>query len=372
MQDDADREHLLKEKTELLDAILECTPDGIVACDREANFLVFNRAAENMIGVGAIDINVERWSESYGCYSDEGETPLSTSELPLVRALSGKEVNGLEVFIRNERNQTGTWLSCNGSPISKEGSGQEGALVVFRDITSFKRAREAARLRDELIITIVHDLKNALAAAELNLPPLLDGAFGPVSDKQAAVISGIKRMNEDLWTMAKSVLELFRYEDREALGFEIIDAASVIEPVVRLLSGFAESHRVNVEWQAPDEHLEIRADPLALGHVINNLIHNAIKFSPENGRVTVLLSSDSTMAHIAVSDSGPGMSEAVRANLFGRQRALESGASDKTSTGLGLYLCRRIVDAHGGKLSASSGHGWGSTFTVSLALAETT
>jgi PAS domain S-box-containing protein len=123
----------------LLRDILNSLTDGVVVADTSGRFIHFNRAAEQLLGLGLIGASVADWSSLHGCYRDDGVTPLPPSELPLARAIVGETTRDFPVFIRNANVPDGIWLSINAAPIRDEAGRLVGGVAVFRDVTAQRR-----------------------------------------------------------------------------------------------------------------------------------------------------------------------------------------------------------------------------------------
>src|SRR5262249_46015805 len=156
---------------------------------------------------------------------------------------------------------------------------------VVRDISAEKQAQELARQRDAFVFTLVHDLKNGIAATDINLNLLLSQRLGELSDKQRKLMSQIVRNNEDLWDMAENLLKLYRYENKQHLDFEKVDLTPSVKRSVSQAQNFAESRDVQIDCNIPDKLTEVIADQTAFSHVVSNLLHNAVKFSPTKSEV---------------------------------------------------------------------------------------
>jgi PAS domain S-box-containing protein len=145
----------------LLTSIFESLTDGVIVADHAGRFVFFNRAAEEILGLGPISANPGEWPRAYGCYLPDKTTPHPPERLPLARALRGEHVYDAEIYIRNEVRASGAWISVNSSPLIDESGGVYGGVVVFRDITQrrenyaiVRRLHEAVeRTADSVFIT---------------------------------------------------------------------------------------------------------------------------------------------------------------------------------------------------------------------------
>lgn len=141
------------ERASLLEAAVQQVAEGVIIVDREGRFLLWNPAAEAMIGLGPVDSMPADWSSVYGCYRPDGVTPYPSEELPLARAIRGEHVEEAEVFIRNPRVPGGVWLSVNSRPLRGADGALAGGVVVFRDVTAHRRSQNLVRQLTEAIDT---------------------------------------------------------------------------------------------------------------------------------------------------------------------------------------------------------------------------
>src|SRR5437879_3704498 len=139
-----------RRQKELLQLILGSIADGVVVADANGKFLLFNAAAEQVVGVGATDTTPDQWSDRYGTYLPDTATPYPSNELPLVRAMRGENVDAVELFIRNAKVPDGRLLSITGRPLRGEDGTLRGGVVVLHDITERKREIGRASCRERV------------------------------------------------------------------------------------------------------------------------------------------------------------------------------------------------------------------------------
>jgi sigma-B regulation protein RsbU (phosphoserine phosphatase) len=136
---DASRNGLGGSQPRLLQDVVDSIPDGVVVADRNGRFLHFNPAAERILGLGPLGVPVADWSLAYGCFCEDGVTPLPSDELPLARAMRGDTVFDFPLFVRNRCVPEGVWLSIDASPLKDDTGALIGGIVVFRDVTEKRR-----------------------------------------------------------------------------------------------------------------------------------------------------------------------------------------------------------------------------------------
>ena len=172
----------------ILESVLGNMTEGVIVADRDGRFVMFNPAAERMVGIGSSDTQPNQWTSHYGVYLPDRKTPYPTETLPLVRAIHGEATENDEMFIRNPNKQDGVWLGVRGTPLKDKDGGVIGGLIVTRDITQDKWVEEAAKelnaTREEM--KIAERIQRQFFPAHA---PDLDGTeIGGAS--QAAVVTG--------------------------------------------------------------------------------------------------------------------------------------------------------------------------------------
>lgn len=135
-------ERTLLDQKRLLESILNCMSDGVVVADLAGRFTIFNPAAEQTLGIGMVETDVEQWASQYGVFQPDQATLFPSERLPLARAIRGENVDDVEMFIRNVGRPEGAWLRVSGRPLLDEHDRPCGGVVVFRDISERKRAEE--------------------------------------------------------------------------------------------------------------------------------------------------------------------------------------------------------------------------------------
>ena len=159
------REDLAKH-ARLLQSMLDNMGDGVVVADEAGKFLVFNRAAEHILGLGPIEGEPREWSERYSVFLPDQTTLFPSEQLPLARAIRGEEVDAAELFVRNPKQKEGSWITVNARPLKDAEGLARGGVVVFQDVTRRKRAEEAMRLSEQNLAITLDSIGDAVIATD--------------------------------------------------------------------------------------------------------------------------------------------------------------------------------------------------------------
>ena len=244
-----------------------------------------------------------------------------------------------------------------------------GRLWLFHDVTD---AHRVARFRDELVSTVSHELRTPLTSILGALTLLGEGKLGSLPEDAATLVDIALRNGRQLLLLVNDLLDLDKAEaQRLDIAPRPSDLSLLLADAIVRARPFAQRHGATVMLDAPYDAPTASVDPDRMLQVAGNLISNAIKFSPEGGRVTVSLARHAGGWRIGVTDEGPGVPPAFRDQLFTRfARGEQRPRGGTTGTGLGLAISKAIVEAHGGTIALDAQAGPGATFHVDLPAAE--
>jgi two-component system, OmpR family, phosphate regulon sensor histidine kinase PhoR len=344
-------------------AILETVSVGLLLVDADGTYSSWNRRQQELLDIAFPDGHGGRAGQSGFVYDAEQQHALTFEQFPCARATEGggEEFDDLLIWI-GEDPATRRALSVSARTVEDRTGTLAGAVLAYNDVTELIGART---VKDDFVATVSHELRTPLAAAMANLELLdVSGAVGPEAQPQVAAarrnVLRLSHLVADLLftataTSGMQVIDPFR-----------VDLAMIVAEAVSAAGAEAEAGGIDLAMDLPDE-LHLLADGLRLRQVADNLIDNALTFTPAGGRVTVTLSSTRRQAQLDVADSGEGIEPDDLAEVFApfvrgqnARRRLSPGA------GLGLTIVRTIVEAHGGEVSAHSNAGEGTTVRVVL------
>ena len=362
-------EELVKERTQelviandKLSGIINYCADGIIIIDKQGNIKQVNPACENFTGL-SYDTLCSMTIQQIA-YSDNpalNKAPKSKVQSSIL-GLAEEQAEFLlrDLYIRNSLSGEYIPAEINFASLSDG----EHFVGVIRNFTAQK---ETERLRDDFIATLTHDLRTPLTAAIRTLNFFLDGSLGQITDQQREMLTVMSKSNEDLLGLVNALLEVYRFESGKLnLCKTVFDVNSLLRQCYEELSPLAKSKCINfnVHSDFKDEIL-IDADRAEIKRVIMNLCGNALNYTNKDGTIDVFIKLQNGDLIFSVSDNGNGIPKEDIPNLFKR---FSQGTTKKrsTGTGLGLYLSRQIVEAHGGKIWVESKVNKGSEFSFLL------
>jgi PAS domain S-box-containing protein len=235
-----------------------------------------------------------------------------------------------------------------------------GFALTLHDITDLK---EMDRLRSELVHTVSHDLRSPLTSV-IGYTELIDRS-GSLTDIQRGFLKRIQESVEHITSLINDLLELGSLEAGLDTRREFVQLDSILNYTLEMLQGQIRTKHVTVQTDIAPALPALRANPVRLRQVFDNLIGNAIKYSHDHGQVEVLMRADENQIIMRVTDDGPGIPPRDQAHIFDKfYRA--SNVSSKSGSGLGLAIVKSIVEAHQGRVWVESTLGKGTSFFLVL------
>lgn len=353
-----------------LAAILEFSADGVMFLDTQLRILAFNRALERMTGWTVQDVlghdhdEVIEWSR----LEQEDLQQAMASGWPF--RLSEKAPSDTLYVEGDLLRRDGLTLSVGitYAPLLNDDGKLANIIANVRDITHFRRAQE---MQNVFISTVSHELKTPVA--------LIKGYAGTLRREDAVwdpsvIQNGLMVIEEEADRLTELIENLLATSklraERMRLDLSDVRLDELATQVIERFQTQSSKHRFDVNF--PKDFPVVQADAVRVRQVLDNLVSNAIKYSPDGGTITVGGEVDDRVATIYVRDQGVGISESDQLRIFDRFFRVDGALSRKTKgTGLGLYLAKAIVEAHGGTIRVKSKPGAGSTFYFTLPFTST-
>ncbi len=282
-------------------------------------------------------------------------------------AISRREPVSKDVVIHNPHE---SFFNLQIAPVFRPDKEMASLVVVMHDISELKKYEQ---MRSEFVANVSHELKTPLTSIRGYAETLRSGA---IDDKEQAhrFVDIIDAQAKRLEALVSDVLSLSRIEarevDRSVLELDVEDVRSLIEESLAVQRNNVDEKHHTVEVVCP-EGLKILVDHGEIEHVFLNLINNAVKFTPDGGRIVIRAMEDGSFVRIDVEDTGIGIEKIHIDRLFERFYRVDASRSRELGgTGLGLAIVKHVVQAHNGKISVTSILGKGSTFSVFLPVAR--
>jgi len=241
---------------------------------------------------------------------------------------------------------------------------------LFREIEDKSRQLEvASQHKSEFLANMSHELRTPLNAIIGFSEVLGERMFGELNEKQDEYLKDIHASGQHLLSLINDILDLSKIEaGRMELELTDFDLPTAIDNALMLVRERAGRRGITLQMRVDSQLGQIRADERKVRQIVLNLLSNAIKFTPEGGRIEVLAAPKNGFVEVSVSDTGVGIAPEDQETVFEEFRQVGTAAKKVEGTGLGLTLCRKFVELHGGKIWVESELGAGSTFTFTLPL----
>jgi signal transduction histidine kinase len=236
---------------------------------------------------------------------------------------------------------------------------------VLQDISHLK---ELDKMKSEFIAMVTHELRAPIVAVEQQLTVILNKMAGEVTEKQEQLLSRAKQRTRGLLDLIKDLLDLSKIEAGKMVQYkEPLLLQEVIQRVLDLMRVEAENKKTDLQFSVTSKVPLIHADRHSMEGIFTNLISNAIKYTPEGGKIWVNLGEEGGFVKATISDTGIGIKKEDLPRIFDKfYRVKTKETSQIVGTGLGLSIVKSIVDAHLGSITVESEEGGGTTFTVSF------
>jgi PAS domain S-box-containing protein len=364
--------HLQLEQTRMLEvvakdeAMLRSIGDAVIAIDKSANLVLMNSSAERLFGLDAAKVTGKPAVDVLQFYDEKGNL-VPPEQRMLIKALKTGERQGNEEEARSFYhlpNGTAIALALKITPVILKGV-TIGAIGIYRDIT---HAREIDRVKTEFISLASHQLRTPLSSIKWYSEMLLDGDAGELTPEQIEFAKNIAQSTDRMIQLVSSLLNISRLESgRIIIDPKPTDLNELVRDTIHELHELIEEKHQNLIVSVHENLPKINLDQRLTYQVYLNLLTNAVKYTPVEGEITILISADDDNIISQISDNGIGIAQDQQAKLFTKFFRAENAIKVETDgNGLGLYLVKAIVESSGGKVWFKSEEGKGSSFWFSL------
>lgn len=347
-----------------LAAIVAASNDAIISKSLDGTIQSWNTGAERLLGYREDEIvgNHVTLIVPSELYEEEDEI--------LARIRRGERIPHFDT-VRQRKDGALVELSVTISPVFDDEGNVTAASTVARDITERKQAEEALqeadRRKDEFLATLAHELRNPLAPISNSLELLRHADQNPKLLRQAR--KAIERQLNHMVRLVDDLLNVSRISrDKLTLRKSQTPLSIIVQQAVETAQPFIDEFCHSIDVKIPDQPVYLDADPVRLAQVLSNLLNNACKYTTRNGAISLTAEQQEDSVRIVVKDNGVGLTGEQLDTVFEIFNQVDSTLDHATGgLGIGLTLAKRLVEMHGGQITAKSeGLGHGSEFIVTL------
>ena len=257
-----------------------------------------------------------------------------------------------------------SYLRAHCAPVRTDKEQVLGSVTVFEDLSALKKVDQ---LKSDFVAMVSHELRAPLASVEQMAYVLRDGLAGDINEKGQHLINRILVRTKELLQLIKNLLDLSRIETGIIVqNMDKVDLPELIGGVIEMILPQADVRRQKVVFEKPESCTPILGDHDNLLGVFNNIIGNAVKYTPEEGEIIIRVDQEGSFIRVDVQDSGLGISQTDIPRIFDKFYRVKGKTRGITGSGLGLSVAKSIVEAHRGTISVTSEEQKGSIFSVTL------
>ena len=361
----------LTEEEKKMTAIVNSIAEGLILVDSNNRVLHINPAAERLLNISADSIDKDitkiiQNDELIHIFEEDQRQILQHK--PTNQISSKNEGINLISEVTLARYDEKLVLRIIASPFLNENGLILGTVYLFDDIT---REKEIDQMKSDFISLVSHELRTPLTSIIGFVSFILDGKAGAINDRQRNSLARVQRQSKRLAALINDLLDISRIESgRIQMEQKPISLLEIVTQRLEEIRPQADEKSIQLALTAPESVPDIFGDEARMGQVFTNLIGNAIKFTPNNGEVSIKVEADGNLLHVEVIDTGPGIPAEERQKIFDKFYQLSDiSTRQQGGSGLGLSITKSIIEAHGGKLWIDDGNqGKGSNFQFVLPL----
>lgn len=333
--------------------IIESFSDGILVLDEEKKLFLINPQAELFFGLKAEGLMDKPISE--------------LTKIPIFESLANLLEQKTEKIFRKELPlRKNLILQVTISPLGKEKE-KTGTLIILHDIT---REKTIERIKTEFVSLSAHQLRTPLSAIKWTLRMFLDGDLGELNEEQRDFLEKTYKSNERMITLINDLLNVTRIEEGRYI-YQILsyDLVEITQSIIDSYRGEIERKNLKFEFKKPEKLPKILVDEEKIKIAIENLLNNAVRYTFPGGKIAISLELLENEIQFKIEDSGIGIPRDEQPRVFSKFfRGVNAIRMETEGSGLGLFVTKNIIEAHGGRIWFKSEEGKGSTFYFTLPL----
>ena len=336
-----------------LKTIINCMANGVFVTNRDLELVLHNPALMRLM---KIPENIENRVPIAGIIKHD-------SLIATIKEIQNREFPQGE-FISQEIHAGKNFLRAISAPAVGPDQSTVGTVTVLEDITAFKQLDQ---MKSDFVNMVAHELRSPLVSIRQLLHVLLEGLAGPLEEKQKDFVGRGTKKIDALLELINDLLDVAKIEAGRYMQHQVpTDIGQIIEEVVSLMESRAQERGISLTYSCQDLK-PIQADPKNMEEIFNNLITNAINYSPEGGRVSITANGIGEQMEIKVEDTGVGIPPEELPKIFDNfYRVKHPKTRQITGTGLGLAIVKSAIEAHQGSIDVESVVDQGTTFRILL------
>ena len=346
------------------ESILTSIADGVVVNNAKGKTIMVNPAAERILKMTGEQLIGQDFQAFLSVFAAKGRDEAIAAMKALLNTSAAEVYQVFKTTLEIENRVIHAHLS----PVQTQRDDFLGVVTVLRDIT---KEVEADRAKSEFVSNVSHELRTPMTAIKGYTDLLHSGAVGPINDNQTRFLSIIRNNADRLTALINDLLDISRVETgRVRFEPRPLQIGDVIADVVNALAVPAEAKRQTLIYEVVAGLPDVMGDRDRLNQVATNLVDNAIRYTPDGGKIEVRVYPVEGAVRVDVKDTGIGIAPDDMGRIFERfYRADDPVVQETTGTGLGLSIVKMFVEMHGGRVWVESNPGKGSTFTFILPMA---
>ena len=341
---------LLFEKRRI-ETIINNMHDAIIGLDENKKILFVNQVATNLLGIAEYDF-VGKYAPDVAIHNDLFRNLLQNNT----------DVKHFKIFAEGKESYfTKEFLEVKNA----ENNSTAGTVIILKNITKFQ---ELDLAKTNFIATISHELKTPISAIKMSLKLLEDERIGSVNDEQKKLIQNIKEDSQRLLRITGELLDLSQVETGKIHLTQLSTSPkNIVDYATNTVQTISEQKGISLELDLKDNLPNVNADIEKSAWVLVNFLSNAIRYTPENGKIIISAEQKNDKVQFSVKDFGKGIEDKFKAKIFDKFfQVPTSNSQEKSGTGLGLAISKDFIVAQGGEISLESELHRGSTFSFSL------